>query len=140
MAETSILVDHLFTLSIQTSEATMLEGAPQGSRMIVYVTGGQFQGKKLSGTVANGGGDWVSSRQDGTVKLDVRLTLHTEDGAAILMTYNGIGTQGESGFQLRTAPLFETGDLRYAWLNDVQAIGIGRPGSGSVSYEVYQVL
>ena len=39
--------------------------------------------------------------------------------------------------QLRTAPLFEAGDERYAWLNTVQAVGIGTSKSGSVSYQVY---
>ena len=38
------------------------------------------------------------------------------------------------------APLFETGDERYAWLNSVQAIGLGSAEAGGVDYEVYAVL
>ena len=70
----------------------------------------------------------------------MRITLHTDDGAAILMTYCGVGIPGEGGFALRTAPTFETGDERYAWLNNVQAVAKGQPGQGNVSYEVYRVL
>jgi hypothetical protein len=63
--------------------------------------------------------------------------LRTDDGAAILMTYNGIGHPTESGHALRAAPLFETGDPRYAWLNGLQAIGVGAGERGTVSYDVY---
>jgi hypothetical protein len=36
--------------------------------------------------------------------------------------------------------MFETGDDRYAWLNDVLSIGLGSVGDGEVTYDVYQVL
>ena len=77
-------------------------------------------------------------RADGSGRLDVRLLLETDDGALILMQYNGIFTDGAT--RIRSAPLFETGDERYAWLNSVQAIGLGSVGDGDVSYDVYQVL
>jgi hypothetical protein len=140
MAETSLPVDHLFTITATLGPATAIEGGPNGSRRIIPVTGGTFEGPRLKGTIAPGpGGDWVLARPDGSVRLDVRLTLLTDDGAAILMSYSGIGAMRDGGFGLRTAPQFETGDARYAWLNAVQAVGIGRPGEGggSVSYDVY---
>jgi Protein of unknown function (DUF3237) len=34
-------------------------------------------------------------------------------------------------------PLFETGDPRYAWLNGVQAIGVGGRERATVSYDIY---
>ena len=54
------------------------------------------------------------------------------------MQYKGILTEG--GARLRTAPLFETGDERYAWLNTAQAVALGAVGDGNVTYDVYQVL
>jgi len=39
-----------------------------------------------------------------------------------------------------TAPRFETGDPRYAWLNAIIAVGEGRAGPGWVEYRVYQVV
>ncbi len=130
-------VRHLFTITANTAGNTMLQGAPQGNRLLVTVTGGSFEGPELRGTVESGGGDWVTMRADGSLKLDVRITLRTHDGAAILMTYNGIGVNPGSGYSLRTAPLFETGDARYAWLNNVQAVAHGAPGHGNVKYDVY---
>ncbi|MCC7087556.1 MAG: DUF3237 domain-containing protein, partial [Dehalococcoidia bacterium] len=82
-------------------------------------------------------GDWVTMRADRSIKLDVRVLLHTEDGADILVTYTGIGTRDGDGLSIRTAPLFETGDERYAWLNNVQAVGIGKAGTNTVTYDIY---
>jgi len=85
---------------------------------------GAFEGQKLRGTIADApSGDWVYSRPDGSIKLDVRVTLLPVDGAAILMTYSGIGVPKDGAMSLRTAPQFETGDERYGWLNNVQAVG-----------------
>lgn len=137
MPETQLAVEHLFTLTATTQQVAVVQGAPQGSRVHVRVTGGTFDGPKLRGVIEDGGGDWVTLRPDGSIKLDVRVTLTTDDGAHILVTYAGIGTPVEGGLTLRTAPLFETGDERYTWLNNIQAVGIGQPGKGNVSYDVY---
>lgn len=94
----------------------------------------------MRGTVAaTAAGDWVTLRADGTLRLDVRLTLQTDDGALILMTYNGVGkTDGETT-NVRTAPLFETGDPRYTWLNAIQGVAVGATTPAGVAYEVYEV-
>jgi hypothetical protein len=139
MPESALPVEYLFPITAQTVAPVMMQNGPQGTRVIVGVTGGTFEGPKLKGTVAaNGGGDYLTSRADGSVKLDVRIVLNTDDGAVILMTYNGIGlTRDDGSLSLRTAPLFETGDERYSWLNRVQAVATGAPGRGDVSYTVY---
>ncbi|MFN5601268.1 MAG: DUF3237 family protein [Acidimicrobiaceae bacterium] len=47
----------------------------------------------------------------------------------------------ESGDRrITTAPLFETGDEKYAWMNAIQAIAVGAPGQGVVQYDVYRIL
>ena len=117
--------------------ATVVVG-PLSANVVVDASSGTFEGPKMKGTVKGPGGDWVTSRPDGSALLDVRLLLETDDGAVILMQYKGILTEG--GARLRTAPLFETGDERYAWLNTAQAVGLGAVGDGNVTYDVYQVL
>ncbi len=136
MAATSLPVEHLFTMTATLADPDVIRDGPLGTRMIFNVTGGSFQGPKLNGKVAASGGDWLYMRADNSGKLDVRATLHTDDGASIYVSYNGILKDGE----IRTAPLFETGDERYAWLNHVQAVGVGRGGGGSVTYDVYRLL
>lgn len=134
----TIEMDHLFTLTAEIGKPSLTGGGPQGDRIIVDASAGTFEGERLRGTVVPPGGDWVTMRPDGSVKLDVRLVLKTDDGATILMTYCGIGVPQEDGtLDIRTAPLFETGDERYAWLNRVQAVGTGRSEAQQVRYEVY---
>ena len=113
----------------------MIAKGPNGTRVVVDASSGTFEGPKLKGTVKAPGGDWVTVRPDGVLQLDVRVLLETDDGAIILMQYKGIGVDG--GSNIRTAPLFETGDERYAWLNSVQAVAHGSTGDGDVTYQVY---
>jgi len=81
--------------------------------------------------------DWITNRADGSYRLDVRLTLKTDDGALILVTYNGIGQTTDAGASLRIAPLFETGDSRYVWLTRLQAVGVGERVGTAVTYDIY---
>jgi hypothetical protein len=140
VAATQLPVEYLFTMTAHLAAPLSVGGGPQGPRVIYGVTGGTFEGPKLRGTLEPVGGDWATSRPDGSIKLDVRVTLRTEDGALILMTYSGIGVRREDRFTIHTAPLFETGDERYAWLNNVQAVGVGTGVPGpppGVRYDVY---
>jgi hypothetical protein len=91
MMEAELPVEHLLTFTAHTEQALMVPGAPQGTRGVIAVTGGDFSGPRLSGTVAPGGGDWFSVRADGSLRLDVRLALTCEDGAHVLLFYNGVG-------------------------------------------------
>ena len=141
MAESSLPVRHLYKITLETGGVPiMMPGAPQGTRMLVGVKGGKFEGAKLSGTVVEPGGDWVTQRADGSIKLDVRLTLQTHDDAMILVTYNGIGVVVDGQLKARCAPVFETGDERYAWLNNIQAVGIGGLDGTAVVYDIYELL
>src|SRR5207249_6046988 len=111
---------------------------PQGTRTIVQVLGGRFDGPRLKASVQTPAGDWITNRKDGTYRLDVRLTLKTDDGALILVTYNGIGQTTDAGASLRIAPLFETGDSRYSCLTRFAAGGPGdRVGTAAVTYDIY---
>lgn len=140
MATTQLNVEHLFTLTAELGDSThaLIKDGPQGTRTIASVTGGTFTGPRLSGTIVPPGGDWVSVRADRSIRLDVRLLLVTDDGESILMSYNGVGERQKDGtMTLRTAPTFETGAEAYAWLNNIQAVGIGNAQPGSVTYEIY---
>jgi hypothetical protein len=126
---------------------------PAGHRRFVRVTGGTFAGPKMHGTVLPGGGDWVLERPDGTRALDVRIMLQTHDGDLIYAHYPGRFhgqpdvmrrlARGEhvdaSEYYFRVALLFETASEKYAWLNHILAIGVGRRTSDQVSYRVYAV-
>ena len=127
---------------------------PYGTRQIFEVTGGSFEGERLKGTILTGGGDWILIDDRGVGHLDVRATFRTHDGAHIYLQYYGslvinekvqkaLGAGGSTEYgdtSFFTAPRFETGDERYAWLNDVVAVAEGRVLPGAVEYRVYECV
>jgi hypothetical protein len=127
----------LFTLTAATATSSRIIGGPLGTRVIVDASSGTFEGERLRGTVHGPGGDWVTVRTDGTVQLDVRLLLRTDDGADVYMEYKGIAL--DNATHITTAPMFQTGAEQYAWLNRIVAIARGSSGGGQVTYEVFEV-
>ena len=79
--------------------------AETGTRTIVQIVGGRLEGPRIKASVQGPSGDWITNRADGSYRLDVRLTLRTDDGALILATYNGIAQTTDAGASLRAAPL-----------------------------------
>lgn len=144
----------LFDIILSVGTPQLLGGTPAGDRRVVPVLGGTFEGERLRGTVEPGGSDWILMRPDGAAQLDVRLTLRTDDGALIGMTYRGVRhgpasvidrlNRGEkvdpSEYYFRTSPFFETSADRYEWLNRIVAVATGhRPPEGPI-YRVFEVL
>lgn len=131
------VLEFLFTITAATNLTGTIANGPAGTRIVVDASTGTFEGPRLRGTVSGPTGDWVTMRADGSMHLDVRLLMKTEDGADILMEYRGIGLAGAT--HITTAPMFQTGHADYAWLNSVVAVARGSSGGGSVSYDVYHV-
>ena len=127
---------------------------PGAGRRIGVVTGGTFDGARLSGVVMDGGSDWQTLKADGSVALDVRLILKTHDDAFIAMSYRGIRhgapeviarvDRGEvvdpSEIYFRTLVQFETAAPQYDWLNHVAAVGVGQRRADGPVYSVFEVL
>ena len=145
----------LFTIRMSLHPMQELGDTPLGRRRIVPVKSGTFEGARLRGAVlTDAGGDWLLQRADGSYQMDVRLTLHTDDGALVYMSYRGVRhasaqvsarlAQGErvdsSEYYLRTTPFFETSDARHAWLNNIVAVGVGERLPEGVVYDVFEVL
>ena len=112
----------LMRLSLTLAATEEIGLTPNGRLTIFPVTGGSFEGERLRGIVL-GGADWVTAAVDGTFELDLRLTLETDDGALIHMTFTGVRDDATAYF--RTLPRFETAAPRYAFLNRLLAVGIG---------------
>jgi hypothetical protein len=63
---------------------------PYGTRLFFEVTEGEVTGKRLSGRLLTGGGDWLLVGSDGWGRLDVRAQIETPDSAFIYVAYHGI--------------------------------------------------
>ena len=114
-----------------------------GTRSIIAVTGGTFQGPKLRGTVMSPGADWPVTAGDGLRILDVRTVLMTDDEQRIYCFYRGViytppAGQGERYW--RITPAFETASEKYAWLNRIAAVGVSYTVPQRVSYRIFQIL
>lgn len=123
-----------------------------GERSVFPVLGGSFAGERLRGHV-EGGADWVRWRGDGAMLIDVHLTLKTDGGAAIGMTYQGLANGAPDAMArfrarellafdeiyTRTAIRFETRDERLAWLNSIIAVGQGMRTAEGPVYHVFEI-
>jgi hypothetical protein len=123
--------------------------------MVFDVIGGALEGPRLRGKFVGAGADWLLVGPDGFGRLDVRAQIETDDGALVYVQYQGLIQMNEkvqaamgsaSGTEFsdqyfRIAPRFETGDSRYAWLNQSTFVAEGRlyPGFG-VEYRVFRVV
>jgi hypothetical protein len=149
-------LEYEFSYSAELKPALAVGAGPFGTRLVVEVIGGSFEGPRLKGKILSGGGDWLLVGNDGFGRLDVRAQFVTDDGAAVYAQYFGIlqltdkvqqalaapevGTDFDDQY-FRSAPRFETGDARYAWLNQTLFVGEGRIRPGrTVEYKVYRVL
>lgn len=154
-AMTELKSRHLFTITMKLPPTMELGDTPAGKRRVFTVSGGQFVGDRLRGEVLpQAGSDLLLVRQDGSAQQDVRLILRTDDGALILMTYRGVRhaspevnariargeTVSPSEYYLRTAPFFETGSPKYAWLNKIVSVAVGERQPDAVTYEVFEIL
>ena len=145
----------LFSIKLSVPSIIDLGQTPMGGRKIAQVSGGEFTGERMKGTVVQApGGDWLLMRPDQVLTLDVRLTLLTDDGEYIYMSYRGLRhgpkevmdklNKGEpvdpALYYFRMSPIFETSSAKYAWLNRIIGVGTGRRESTGPTYEVYEVL
>lgn len=143
---------HLTTLRLDADLAAIVSIG--NGRLVAPVADGTFEGERLSGKVLPGGADWVTQSPDGNATIDVRLTLQSDDGATIGLTYQGrfIGAPGTmqrfvagqpvatADFSLQTVARFETADPRYGWLNDTIVVGIGEQVDGAPAYQLYEIV
>jgi Protein of unknown function (DUF3237) len=132
--------------------------ASLGTRSSNIVYDGEVTGERIRGRLLPGGGDWLLVDAAGIGHIDARYIIQTDDGAFVQVFYGGrlvfhndALTRLRSGRPLeesdtyfRVAPTFNAPDA-YGWLNNVQAIGIGRlepgeDGGTNVHYRVFELL
>ena len=131
----------LMTLRLSTAPTQNVGAGPRGTRLTFPVIGGSFEGGRLRGKVLPGGGDWVLKRPDGILELDLRITLETDDGALIHMTFEGIRDDATKGAPyFRTLPRFETADTKYSFLDRLLAVGEGEIGADGPVHVIEEIL
>jgi len=93
---------------------------------------GQMQGKL---TV-----DWMSG-PGATVTLRARASITTDDGATLIVRYEGRSdvSEGRGAAPCYASATFDASDPRYLWLNLVKAVGKGVIDDRRVHWDWYEV-
>jgi hypothetical protein len=139
-----VLVDKIMDLGV----------TQHGSRRIIPITGGSFEGTAVKGTIVPGGADWQIIRADGVAELEARYTLRTEDGALIYVVNKGYRhgptevmqrlAKGEAvdpkEYYFRATPTFETSVTKYSWLTKHIFIATGERKPSKVIIDFYKIL
>ena len=115
-----------------TLDAPIIVGeVPEGSRRVVPVRGGTFEGPGLRGTLLPGGADWQYLRHDGVMIVEAQYLMHTDDGVIIQVNNRGMRhgpeavirrlSAGEAvdpaEYYFRATPRLSAPAGRYDWLN-----------------------
>jgi hypothetical protein len=142
-----IETEYLF--SRQSRVRRQIVGAvAEGFRVNVYTESGEVRGPRLNGT-AGEGADWFTIRRDGVGTVDSRVIIHSESGALICAQYTGTTDFGPDGYdrimrgdlptpgRILIAARFQTADPGYAWLNRVQAVGVGMNQGDGNQWDIY---
>jgi Protein of unknown function (DUF3237) len=134
----------LCTAVAHLKEPLLIPNGLTGVRVVAEVERFEMTGERLAAQVKGSTtADWMTLGPDMIGTLDVRAMFETHDGALVYCWYHGRLdlSNGPEGAHSYAAPLFETGDERYAWLNKIQAVAKGALSENSrrLDYEFYEV-
>jgi hypothetical protein len=152
---TAIRTEYLMTIYAPLEASSDID-----SSLFVYniAAGGWARGPRIKARLVPPGADWMRVLPSGAMRIDVRTTLKTDDGALIYVTYNGVLRESKANEEKAarggvltdadieyfvTAPTFETSAPKYAWLNGLQAVGkmveMKDGKGGYVKYDLFAV-
>ncbi|KAL4864747.1 hypothetical protein BDV12DRAFT_8609 [Aspergillus spectabilis] len=119
---TAPALQFLYTAYVECTNTLMESNGPHGIRKAIPIVGGNFTGPRLSGKILDVGADWgLEDPATGIFSADTRYNFRTDDGADIFLQTSG--PKAPSG-DLHLRLVFETGDRRYYWLNNIVAVGV----------------
>jgi hypothetical protein len=142
-----------FELRVQVGPPLVVGPVAGGTRRIVQILGGSFEGPGIKGKVVPGGADWQMIQADGFSALDTRYTLETDKGQTIYVQNAGVrhaapdvmakllaGQQVDpAAVYFRTVPRFETAAADLQWLARSMFIGTGERNPSDVIIRFWKV-
>jgi uncharacterized protein DUF3237 len=142
-----------FELRAKVGPPADLGQVTHGTRRIVPILSGTFEGPALRGRIVPGGADWQIVREGGFTELDTRYTLETDQGKLIYVQNRGIRRAAPEVMEkllsgaavdpalvyFRTVPVFETSAPELEWLQSSIFIGVGERYPEEVVVRFWQV-
>ena len=146
-------LEFVFEVRAKVSDPTVVGQVPNGTRRIIDILSGTFEGPMIKGKLLPGGADWQIIRQDGFTEVDARYILQTEKGDLIYVSNIGIRhappeiikrlNAGEvvdqSQIYFRAVPKFETAAPDLEWLMRSIFICAGERRPNDVVIRFYRV-
>ena len=134
----------LANATITLADSFVIPGTPAGTRMIAEVKDAVMEGDRLAGRLkGHAAADWMTLSPELVGTLDVRALFETHDGALVYSWYHGRLDLSKpvGSAPIYSAPLYESGDERYTWLNTIQAVGKGTlsEDARTLTYELYEL-
>lgn len=147
-------LEFAFEVRAEVADPMVIGELPTGTRRIIDIVGGTFEGPALKGTVVPGGADWQLIQRDGFTDIDARYTLRTDGGELIYVTNIGIRhaapdvmaklNAGEEVDQsliyFRAIPKFETAAPELEWLMRSIFVSTGERYPNGVVIRFWRVL
>ena len=136
-------LEFVVQLHVDIGQAYSVGKTVHGTRTIVPIIGGTFEGPNIRGEVLPGGADYqMADAVTGHTELEAIYCIRTYDGVTILVHNIGIISISQEGEYFTCAPKFEApADSAYGWLNN--RLFVCRPefggADGSITLNVWAV-
>jgi Protein of unknown function (DUF3237) len=142
-------------LKVKLKPAIIVGEVALGTRRIIPIVGGSFEGPRMKGEILDGGADWQIVRKDGVSELEAHYQIKTDDGVVIYIKNVGLRVatpeiaakiaKGEvvtpNDYYFRAVPKFEAPiGSKYEWMNNAIFICRGIRNPDGVVILVWKVL
>jgi Protein of unknown function (DUF3237) len=142
-------------LKVKLKPALVVGETPHGTRRIIPIIGGAFDGPNMKGEVLDGGADWQIVRKDGVAELEAHYQIKTDDGVIIYIKNVGMRVatpevaariaKGEKvsdkEYYFRAIPKFDAPiGSKYEWMNNAIFVCKGIRNPDHVVIQVWKVL
>jgi len=134
------------TLTIETDPngLFMLGTTSAGQRIIQEFLAVRLEGERIRATMTGkGGADWLTVSDEGRATIDIRVLMLTDDGAPVYITLDGRAhwPDGLGRGPIYSTARLESGDERYAWVNDLPLVSKGAVTAGrAVAHELFELV
>jgi hypothetical protein len=114
----------MWEAKVKIGKMIMVGESKRGTRRIIPITGGTFNGPNIKGEVLPGGEDWQLVRPDGDTELYARYLLKTDDGVVIQVINNALIHTPTGGFYVKSVLDLEAPvTSKYNYLNHAIFLG-----------------
>ncbi|MBQ0142458.1 MAG: DUF3237 family protein [Prevotellaceae bacterium] len=133
-------LEYVCELRVKCGNAFTVGKTAHGTRVVIPILGGTFEGPNMKGEVLSGGADYqLVDNEKGRNEVEAIYCIKTDDGVYIHVRNNGI-IYTKGGMYFRCAPKFEApSDSKYDWLNNAIFVCVPGFAQDCIALKVWKV-